>query len=134
MTSYLNWIKNLYIELPYTSTDILFVMIIIIFILYVAINEFTSNINSKTLTTLGSISFIFYLLHADFGYFIRTQYYLHFAKYTVVSEHAIMIIEIICSLILSYIILRFVDIIQNRVKIQKNIKKKNKINVKYSKK
>lgn len=118
MLSYTNWIREIYKGLTYSNIDIFIGLIIIIALLYFFINYYKNILPIKLVTTLGGLSFIFYLLHADFGYFLRTQYYIRFAKYITLNEHIIMLIEIICSLILSYIVLIIVNKITKVLKKQ----------------
>jgi len=71
-----------------------------------------NNIVNHVVPLLGAWSYTVYLIHADFGYFIRTQYYNRLLVWMprlagVVNEHIIMAVAVFSSLFLAYVILRF---------------------------
>ena len=107
MIGYTNWIRSIY-ELPYTDLEILFFMLLIIGLLIVSVGTYGDSRMASVITALGAWSYPIYLIHADLGYFIRTQYYMRIINYTgpILNEYAIMLTAVLCSLIVAFGILK----------------------------
>ena len=71
------WIRGAeYQELPYSETEIFLVFIFLICMFVYSAKEVTIHtVVAKYAHLLSAVSFPFYLVHADFGFFIRTVYY-----------------------------------------------------------
>ncbi len=115
--SYTEWIRGIYEGggANCSDIDILFVTITIALILYFAagVTSESKTVN-RMVPCLGAWSYTIYLLHADFGYFIRTQYYNRLIVWApkladVVNEHIIMAVAVMASLVLSYAVLQAAD-------------------------
>ena len=117
---YTQWIRGIYDGLHYSDVDIFCAVIFIIAIVYLSSNIYGRNdFMNRVVLVLGAWSYTIYLIHADFGYFIRTQYYYRLIIWMpwlsrIVNEYVIMIIAAGASLLLSYIILRFVNWLMKR--------------------
>ena len=119
MISYTDWIRELFPGLIYTNFDILFGLLIIISIIYITSNVYKTILPKTTIVRLGAWSFTLYLTHADFGYFIRTQYYFRLIRIIPfkINEHIVMIVIIIASLIVSYVLLLLSEKISTFLKV-----------------
>lgn len=117
MIGYTGWIRGLYDKLPYSDIEIFIFMVLIIALLYVSVLSNGTGKITKVASTLGAWSFPLFLVHADFGFFIRTQYY-RLASVTgpFLNEYMIMGIAVGASLILSFIILKVVNIMSKSFK------------------
>ena len=113
--SYTQWIRGIFPELLYSDTDILFAVIIMVLMIYLASNlTLQGRAFNKIIPFLGSWSYTIYLIHADFGYFIRTQYYNKLVVWipgiaNVVNEYVIMAAAVLLSFLLSFIVLKIVN-------------------------
>lgn len=121
---YLEWIKEIYSPISYSETDILFAIIILLLLLNLTIHITIQNqkLNVR-LSCLGAWSYTIYLIHADFGYFIRTQYYNRLIVWMpwlskIVNEYVIMLAATVFSLLLSYIILLITQKIESVLKMR----------------
>ncbi len=107
---YMEWIRGIYDQLPYSEADILFAVMIMISFLYFAVYVTVQKQElSRKTAFLGAWSYTVYLVHADFGYFIRTQYYQRLIVWMpwlseIVNEHIIMSAAVVLSLALSYMV------------------------------
>lgn len=112
MLSYTVWIRTLYSSLPYSDIDIFIGLLVIISFFIFSINTHAcGKLPPKFIHTLGAWSFTLYLIHADFGFFLRTQYYTRIIQLIgpILNEHIIMAIETIASLLVSYIFYKIVS-------------------------
>ena len=115
MLAHTNWIRSL-TEIQYTDIDIFLGMIFIISVFILSIEIQNCLFLTRFTSFLGALSYTFYLIHADFGYFIRTQYYIRLVVWfpnllKVVNEHIIMLSECLMSFIISVIFLKISTII-----------------------
>lgn len=107
---YTTWIRGIYPDLAYSDIDIMFGVLVIVAGFILAIQKFEiGEWLKKPVAALSSISFTFYLLHADFGYFIRVQYYNRLVVWfpgllSFVNEKMIMIVAIAASLALAFMV------------------------------
>ena len=118
MISYTTWIRGIYKGYVPSNLIIFIYMIVIIGIMYYIINYYKDILPQKFVSTLGGMSFIIYLIHADFGFFLKTQYFIRLSNYIQISEPIIMIFSMIISITLSYIILQLVNIITKYIKLK----------------
>ncbi len=114
MIGYTTWIRGL-TEIKYSDIDIFFGMSVIFSVLFLAIHMKKIIVPNQAAIYAGALSFTLYLTHADFGYFIRTQYYRRLVVYFpwllgIVNEHIIMMTEIACSFIVAAIFLKIASI------------------------
>lgn len=104
---YTTWIRGIYPELPYSDIDILFGVLVIVAAFVTAMrSETVGRLLTKLAAVLGPVSYTFFLLHADFGYFIRTQYYQRVVAWfpfllSFINEKIIMITAVAGSLCLA---------------------------------
>ena len=117
---YASWIRSLY-ELPYSDIEIVMYLLLVIAILIVSMKtyDFGSARINKSMSFIGAWSYTLYLIHADFGYFIRVQYFnqvLRVFPALLISEAAIMTVAIISSLLLSGVIQVIIDKVMNKCK------------------
>ncbi len=127
--SYITWIRSIYENLSYSDIDILFAVAVVIVLIFFSINvPMKDNDLYKIVPLLGSWSYTIYLIHADFGYFIRTSYYTRLTVWIpclleFVNEHLIMFFSIVLSLLVSYIVLLLTEKISIYLELFKETKK-----------
>lgn len=119
MLGYTSWIRSFY-TLQYSDFDIFFGMLLILAFFIHSVSMISTVIPPKNLIFLGSLSFPLYLIHADFGYFIRTQYYKRIIVWfptalSVVNEHMIMATEICMSFFIAWLFLKFSKSISKKI-------------------
>lgn len=124
MIGFTNWIRSLYPALPFSDIEIFFAFLFIIGCFIAAINTHKSFISNKIAEILGAISFNLYLIHADFGYFIKTQYYLRFENILPfkINDSLLSIMMIILSFALSFLTYYIIDKIMRLLKNKKSSK------------
>lgn len=85
MTGFYQWVKSLY-DISYTEFDVLLFALLMITIMYFVSNYRKVFESDKLVSILGATSYTLYLIHADFGFFLRVQY---FNKFLVVFPAAV---------------------------------------------
>jgi len=108
--SYTQWIRGIYDQLPHSDIDILFGLIVLMgaFLFSARIGNVASIVKEKA-AALNRGSYAFYLVHADFGYFIRTQYYNRMVVrfpvlLNLINEWMIMLAAIAFSLLMAWFV------------------------------
>lgn len=108
MSGYLSFIKDYkYAKLSFTNFDVLFFIILILAIFTYLTHTDKYLISKKFSITLGALSYPIFLLHGDFGFFIKREIFLNLSQKHAIfrCEPFIVVIELICVLILAYLIL-----------------------------
>lgn len=119
MVSFTTWVRGLFPNLEYSNVDIFLILLIILGLIYWTSKIVKSKISTNTINLLGAWSFTLYLLHGDFGYCMKTQYYLFIQRNNIninVNEHYIMLVIFILVMILSYLVLKLVNKITPMIK------------------
>ena len=118
MIGYTNWIKSMYPLLRFDNIGILLIELTII-LFFIACSKKKNLINNNlkmTISFFSAISYTFYLIHADLGYFVRTQYYYRLVKLfpiiqKFITEYIIFLTQLFASIIVAY----WLNYISNRI-------------------
>lgn len=105
---YASWIRGIYNGFIFSNVTIFIAVILMLCILLLCVKKIESPFNPDVAKLLGALSFTFFLIHADLGYFIRTQYYtritIWFPKISqYINEWFLMGIGIFSSLLVAYL-------------------------------
>lgn len=108
--SYTTWIRAIYEKLPYSDVELLIATLAVIGLFLTCVNLQAENKHYlNIIRKLSVLTFPYYLIHADLGYFIRTQYYNRLVPtfpglLSVVNESMLMATGILCSLGLAWLL------------------------------
>lgn len=110
---YTSWIRGIWPDLPYSDVEILFAVLSMVILFYMAVFIGKENIVVRVISAFAPISYAFYLIHADWGYFIRTQYYYrvlptHTFLLNYVNEYTLMAVGISTSIVISYLVYKLI--------------------------
>lgn len=101
--NYTNWIRGIYTGVTYNDVEIFLAVLtlVVCFWLSVYVDSISIKIQ-RLIICLSTLSYPFFLIHADLGYFIRTQYYLNINNIPLevirlINEKIIMVIAILTS-------------------------------------
>jgi peptidoglycan/LPS O-acetylase OafA/YrhL len=107
------WIYGSY-GFRYDEISTLLIALTTILIVYFACNVQSIIIPKKFVSILGGMSYTLYLLHADFGFFIRAMFYRVIFVYKpelvkIITEDVILILSIISSLLFAFCVSNFLE-------------------------
>ena len=118
---YTSWIRGIYSVLPYNDTEIFLGMLVLIGFMVLCINLDKPQWKPyRFIAAFSQMSYTYYLIHADFGFNIRTQIYQRVltawpALTPYFSETTIMVIVVILPLLFAYLINRAVTLVTKKL-------------------